>query len=60
MWLHGLIALGEYIITNVFSFKTTTALSSISIFICPKLFLKTSQWSRYYSKVFENIFETFP
>jgi hypothetical protein len=39
--------------------KPPTPLASMIISICPKPFLKTFQWSRYYSKVFESIFETF-
>jgi hypothetical protein len=60
MWLHGLIAPGEYIITNVFFFENHhTFFLHAQLLFGPKPFFKTFQWSKYYSKVFEKYFRNF-
>jgi hypothetical protein len=60
IWLHGLIVPSDYKKHQCLFINPPTPSSFMSNFICPKITLKTFQWSRCYSKVFENIFEIFP
>jgi hypothetical protein len=60
MWLHGLIVLSDYKETPMPIYKTTNSFLFQAKLHLSKTTLKTFQWSRYYSKVFENIFKIFP
>jgi hypothetical protein len=59
MWLHGLIVPSDYKETPMPFCKTTNSFFFHTQLHLSKTTLKTFQWSRYYSKVFKNIFEIF-
>jgi hypothetical protein len=60
MWLHELIIPSDYKETPMPFYKTTNSFFSHAQLHVSKTILKPFQWSRYYSKVFESIFEIFP